>query len=208
MKNFEHVSVKDHTVRFCVALSLGVLLAGCGSSDSNSNSLAASAAKYVGEFEAPCEQSDEIYLTSDGEFVYLKPVYTFEQRDSGSPVLNYWKDYTVHAPTDTNCTMPAIDTLTDWGENTLTLVEIVTMQGQEVAKVDVDDGPYNPNLSIGGAISLNGLTIPGAFFSDTFTGMDLISIEGNDLYWGDLTAATDAEGYPGALGPVPAMTRI
>ncbi len=213
--------VRNATVAVCCLPLLAALLPGCGSSSDNggssnsnnntntgntSSNLAAEAAKYVGKYHGSCEPS-EVYLESTGEFLYQKILVTVEQSDPANSLLNFWEDYTLYGPADTTCTGADYATLTDQGVNTIAVETLVSISGQDVAKISVNDGPYGQGFSSANNIILNGLVFPGDYFSSASTYKDLLFLDGKDLYIGDDASGQDADGYPLMLESSPILVK-
>ena len=83
---------------------------------------------------------------------------------------------------------------------------VVNRYGKPVDKVVLRFAAIDPGFSAGTTITLNGIVLPGDYFTNSEEWKEIILVEGNAITFGGDTL--DAEGYPTTLLPAPTLSRL
>lgn len=156
----------------------------------------AAADKYVGTWATGCFES--AYAASGAPDVPLKQITTFKfakVSDTQLTVEIIPNIYPASGCTGTPAQLPHAGT-----RNTMTIDASVTVDGQAAEKVTLHTPAIDPGISAGVSIVLNGVVLPGDYFTDADTEKALFAVVGNKLQTG--ADNLGADGYPTAFGSV------
>ena len=210
----------------CAAILVGAGLIGCGGGGSDSESpttpttptapatlsFEASAGTYD---QGACYASDQFIEISSNQAVNIKEQLTVDYDNTG-PTLENVNGYTVsfYAPSDSSCSGTPIETVTGGaviGKNDGTVavafngqsiqahkVDIYATTPQSLTKVRVATSAPSVNIATGPRVS-NGLIVRPS--------PTLMVVVDKAMYFGDLGATLDANGYPTQLLPYSRLKR-
>lgn len=189
--------------QLAAALAASLLVSACGGGGGSDNGgQPAASAKYVGSWTTPCFES--VFAASTAPTVNLMSTTSFVFTRVSDTVLSVVVQPKVYSTPD--CSGAAVDLPPVAGASSLTITGAATISGKPVDKVIFHFAAIDPGFSAGTTINLNGILLPGDYFTSSDEWKDLTLVEGNAITFGGDTL--DAEGYPTTLVAAPTLSRL
>lgn len=162
----------------------------------------AAADKYVGTWATGCFTTS--YTASGAPDVPLNQITTATYEKVSATELSVVLIANIY-PASSGCTGTPVQLPHAATRNRLTIDASVTVDGQAADKVSLFLPAIDPGISAGANIVLNGIVLPGNFFTQTGTYKELFAVVGSQLLAG--TDTEGADGYPTAIDPTDPFTR-
>lgn len=200
--------------QLAAALAASLLVSACGGgSDSgaagtpadpgpDTGNQPAASAKYVGNWTTPCFES--VFAAASAPSVNLMSTTSFAFTRVSDTALSVVVQPKVYSTQD--CSGAAVNLPATAGASSLTVTGAATISGKPVDKVVLRFAAIDPGFSAGTTITLNGIVLPGDYFTNSEEWKEIILVEGNAITFGGDTL--DAEGYPTTLLPAPTLSRL
>jgi hypothetical protein len=152
--------------------------------------------KYMVAFERACAAEPRVKSASTGEALFVKETMRALAKVSATKAQMEYK-HVHYAASD--CSGPQMGSFTTAGADSwLTVDGSVDVAEGKADKVTFSEDNKLPGITAGGTITINGLTFTNGYTMPT-TVKTLLLLKGSELFMGDSSKLTDAQGYYSAL---------